>query len=78
MSVEVEKSEVTVIQMRHQVGSSRISVDTWLYVADQLRKAVAAGMPPKTTVEIRDSRAADGLLIGRTISATHTIREPVS
>lgn len=75
MSVKIETSKVTTIEVRHQVGGSHITVFALLYVADQLREAVAAGMPPKTTVEIRDSRSTDGLLISRTISATHTMRE---
>lgn len=78
MSMRIEKSKVTAIDVTYRTGKSRITVSDWLSVANQLQEACDAGMPTDTTVVIRDSRSGDGLLIGHTISAIHTIREPVS
>lgn len=63
MSVEIKRTNNTVIRAATQATGNRVTVDHYLWFASELQKAVDAGMPTNTEVVIRNESGVNGVSI---------------
>jgi len=63
MSVEIKRTNNTFISASTQACGNRVDVDHFMWMARELQKAIDAGMPMKTEVEIRNESGVNGVSI---------------
>ena len=63
MSVEIKRTNNTVIRAETRATGNRITVSHFMWFAEELQRAIDAGMPTNTEVVIRNESGVNGVSI---------------
>ena len=63
MSLEIKRTNNTVIRVETRAAGNRVTVDHFIWFARELQKAIDAGMPTNTEVVIRNESGVNGVSI---------------